>query len=437
MTTWRSRFSDEEVDEISESSGSESEAETDSTYCSSDTDSDFDETSSQSTSRSTHDEPWRIGNFRPNKLTFMSTNSGCTSIVIQKLKGDTPIDFFNLFFDENLMGTIVDQTNLYYYQTGKASSKAAKTPSWSDTTIDEMYVFLATTMLMSFTKKNKLLSYWSTDRLIMTPIFNELFPRHRYFAILQYLHFNNNTEQPDDDRLYKVNPVLHHLKEKFLNSFYPYQNICIDEGMIAFKDRLKFKQYIPLKRNRFGIKLFLICDCSTGFILNFIVYTGSTTERFQTSELDIPGSIVMLLLENYLDKDHIIYVDNWYSSPKLFRVLYERSTGACGTIRKNRSGFPVFQEELQQGEQSVLHTANMLALKWHDKRDVYMLSTVHDSSMVSTGKKNSLTGEEILKPLCVKEYNQNKGAVDKSCMQMTFSESLRKSVNGTRNSFSI
>jgi hypothetical protein len=94
MTTWRSRFSDEEVDKISESSGSESEAETDSTYCSSDTDSDFDETSSQSTSRSTHDEPWRIGNFRPNKLTFMSTNSGCTSIVIQKLKGDTPIDFF-------------------------------------------------------------------------------------------------------------------------------------------------------------------------------------------------------------------------------------------------------------------------------------------------------------------------------------------------------
>ena len=108
--------------------------------------------------------------------------------------------------------------------------------------------------------------------------------------------------------------------------------------------------------------------------------------------------------------------------------MYEHSTDACGTIRKNRFGFPVFQEKLQQGGQSVLHTANMLALKWHGKRDVYMLSTVHESSMVSTGKTNSLTDEEIMKPLCVKEYNQNKGAVDKSCMQMTFSESLRKSV---------
>ena len=244
------------------------------------------------------------------------------------------------------MGTIVDQTNLYYYQTGKASSKVAKTPPWFDATINEMYVFLATTILVSFTKKNKLLSYWSADRLIMTPIFNKLFPRHRYFAISQYLHFNNNVEQADDDPLYEVNSVLRNLKEKFSNSFYPYQNICIDEGMIAFKDPLKFKQYIPSKRNRCGIKLFLVCNCSTRFILNFIVYTGSATERVRTSELDIPGSIVMLLLEKYLDKGHITYVNNWYSSPKLFQVLYERSTGACGTIRKNRSGFPVFQEEL-------------------------------------------------------------------------------------------
>ena len=45
-------------------------------------------------------------------------------------------------------------------------------------------------------------------------------------------------------------------------------------------------------------------------------------------------------------------------------------------------------------------------LKWYDKRDVYMLSTIHYSSMVSIDKRNLLTGEEKLKPLCVKEYNQ-------------------------------
>ncbi len=174
-----------------------------------------------------------------------------------------------------------------------------------------MYAFLTTTMLMPFTKKNKLPHYWSTDRLIMTSIFNELFPRHRYFAILRYLHFSNNTKQPEDDLLYKVNPVLCNLKEKFSNSFYPYRNVCIDESMIPFKGSLKFKQYISSKRNRFGIKLFLICDCSTGFVPNFIVYTGSATELVRTSELDIPGSIVMTLMKKYFDIGHVLYFDYW------------------------------------------------------------------------------------------------------------------------------
>ena len=89
--------------------------------------------------------------------------------------------------------------------------------------------------------------------------------------------------------------------------------------MIAFKGRLKFKQYIPSKRNRFGIKLFFICDCSTGFILNFIVYTGSATERVRTSGLDIPGSIVMLLLEKYLDKGHI---NGWPRLNGLLSILH-------------------------------------------------------------------------------------------------------------------
>jgi hypothetical protein len=135
----------------------------------------------------------------------------------------------------------------------------------------------------------------------------------------------------------------------------------------------------------------------------------------------------MTLMEKYLDKGDILYSDNWYSSPKLFQSLYECSTGACSTVKKNRSGFPKFQRTLQRGEQSVQHTPNMIAIKWHDKKDVFMLSTVHNSTMVLTEKRRSDTSDEILKPLCIIEYNKNRGIVDKSDMQITFSESIQKS----------
>ena len=38
---------------------------------------------------------------------------------------------------------------------------------------------------------------------------------------------------------------------------------------------LSFKQYIPSKKSRFGVKFFILCDCDTKFILNFIIYTFS------------------------------------------------------------------------------------------------------------------------------------------------------------------
>ena len=97
----------------------------------------------------------------------------------------------------------------------------------------------------------------------------------------------------------------------------PFQNLCIDESLMLWKGRLAFRQYIPFKRHRFGVKLFLLCDCETKFVLDFIVYTGSDTEIDVTPDIGISGSIVMTLMEKYLGKGHILYVDNWYSSPKL------------------------------------------------------------------------------------------------------------------------
>jgi hypothetical protein len=57
-----------------------------------------------------------------------------------------------------------------------------------------------------------------------------------------------------------------------------------------------------------------------------------------------------------------------------------------------------------------------------------MLSSVHDSSMAPPRKRNSNTDKEILKPLCIKEYNENRDTVDKAAIQITFSESLRKTI---------
>jgi hypothetical protein len=57
--------------------------------------------------------------------------------------------------------------------------------------------------------------------------------------------------------------------------FSPFQDLVIDKSMALFKGRLMFKQYIKTKRHKFGIKLYVLCDCETGYVLDFIVYTGA------------------------------------------------------------------------------------------------------------------------------------------------------------------
>lgn len=376
------------------------------------------------------DRKWKSGSFDPKTFVFDNSQSGVSFDVSSKI-GDSecPLSLFEFFFDEDLMRKIVCETNLYNEAITKHEESTARKHQkpWTDTNIKEMYCFFALTMLMAAVKKGRIKDYWSTDHLIATPIFGEVMPRDRFLAIMKALHFNDNENQPVGDRLFKIRPILLHLNKKFHSCINPYQNLCIDESLMPWKGRLVFKQYLPKKRHRFGVKIFVICDCTTGIVLGFIVYIGSDTEIENWKELGISGSVVMTLMKTYMDKGHNLYVDNWYTGVKLFEELHKHNTGACGTIKNNRSGFPKFGA-LKKDEAVFVHTENLLATKWKDKRDVHMLTSIQKDGWGATGKQHHTTKELIKKPLSVIAYNSNMGSVDKSDMQLSFVECIRKTV---------
>ncbi|CAF1556805.1 unnamed protein product, partial [Rotaria sordida] len=70
----------------------------------------------------------------------------------------------------------------------------------------------------------------------------------------------------------------------------------------------------------------------------------------------------------------------------------------------------------------------MIAIKWMDKREVYMLSTIHDSRMIAIDKIDRNTGKQIMKPVCVQNYNENMGAIDLVDMQSSFTECIRRTI---------
>ncbi|CAF1289214.1 unnamed protein product [Adineta ricciae] len=416
-----------EIDEISsDESETESEIETDGETGSEDDSGNSDVEDDENTP-SVHtynhtSKSWQKGNFGPTLFSFQDNNCGVTA----NPDKNTLLDFFKIVFDQELIQVIADKTNQFQVDSADKHSSPHQA-KWYSTNLEEIYLFLATFMLMAHIKKFRIKDYWSVDPLIATPIFSDIMPRDRFLLLLKYLHFTDLT-QPKGDRLYKIKFVVQHLKEKFKQIMIPYRNLCIDESLVLWKGRLSFKQYIPSKRRRFGIKLFVLCDCRTGFILDFVIYTGSQTEIQRDNHLGIPGSIIMTLMQPYLQRGHNLFVDNWYTSPRLFELLHANSTGACITVRRNRIGMPDFTNKLKRGEYEYQHTDILLCERWFDKREVTILSTTHKPQMASSGKVHYATGEQIQKPESVKDYIENMSAVDRSDMQISYVECVRKTV---------
>lgn len=107
--------------------------------------------------------------------------------------------------------------------------------------------------------------------------------------------------------------------------------------------------------------------------------------------------------------------------------LHKKKTNVTGTVRKNRKGMPKLTSKLKVVQRESEHTTTMLATKWKDRRDVYMLTSQFEDKMIDTGKRDR-HGNQVVKPLSVLKYNESMGAIDKTDMLLSSIECVRKTI---------
>ena len=293
------------------------------------------------------------------------------------------IDFLDIFLDEEFYNMITTQTNLYAFQFREKQtilSRYSRARNWKDVTIDEMRQFIALQVLTGIVKKPEISQYWSTDAFLRSPIFNEAMPRNRLQSLNEFLHFNDNSKydihDTTRDRLYKVKLLVEYLVGKFKAAYTPDKNLSIDEQLLLWKGRLGFKQYIPNKGSRFGLKIFSLCELS-GYLWNSFVYLGkeaimSNEEQEYIKKLGKSGAVVPKLMADLYGKGYHLYIDNWYTSEKLFHHLEENGTVACGTAMGHRLKVPksMKEESLSKGEYTYRRDDNMLMIRLRDKIEI-------------------------------------------------------------------
>ena len=166
-----------------------------------------------------------------------------------------------------------------------------------------------------------------------------------------------------------------------------------------------------------------------------LLYSSSEADISKNDPLGFSGAVIKCLIRGYFGKGHVVYTDNYYTSPQLAKYLNDYDTGLVGTLRKNRKNLPHFQEKNERGTLQKQEANGILVLKWTDKREILLLSTIHRGEMEETRKIDRKTGERIVKSDVVNDYNINMRLIDKSDMQISSVDCLRKSKKWSRKVF--
>jgi hypothetical protein len=232
--------------------------------------------------------------------------------------------------------------------------------------------------------RDRIKDYWSTAEQFHTPFYSNTMKRDRFLHILRFLHFTDNNAEIDRkaynyDRLWKIRTIFDTLNDAYQKYYNPSEDLAIDEVIVKFKGRVVFRQYIPKKHKRFGIKIFKLCDAA-GYTVDMKVYSGRDRTRAD-KDVTATHATVRDLCRRIEGAGHKLYMDNFFSSPDLFDELLTKKISCCGTVRPNQKGLPQDLKNsrlgLKKGDIQVWVRDDLTAVVWKDKHDVHMLTNMH------------------------------------------------------------
>jgi len=133
---------------------------------------------------------------------------------------------------------------------------------------------------------------------------------------------------------------------------------------------------------KWGIKVWVCSDSVNGYIVTFDVYTGADPS-VPSYPKGLCHHVVTKLLTPFFDEGYTVFMDNYYTSPTLFKDLLCKSIAAVGTAITNWKNFPKFETPTTKppkGTCSFLYHKELMhkelmAARWLNNWDIFCLST--------------------------------------------------------------
>lgn len=327
-----------------------------------------------------------------------------------------PLHFFKLYFTDELINEIIDETNRYAKSKlkGKILSNRSIWKNWRDVSREEVQAFIAVILNMGTMELANIQEYWSMDSTSRIPFYPNVFTRDRFTQIFWMLHLKTGIQ--------RVSSFLDYINSKYLEYFVPGENLCVNESVVKLKGKIVFLTYNPNKPTKKEFRIYVLVDCETGYICGILPYYGSlTTDQLIKPDLPISTRIPLHLYKMLLDQlpgaqGHHMFTGKYYTSITLAKELYNMGCHLTGAIKTNRKGLPITikKPKFQRNKTVAYKRRNTLLLSWKKKRVVTMLTNWNNAGFVSE-KRFDRNGVDmdVKKPSVIIHYMKHMKAVDR------------------------
>lgn len=320
-----------------------------------------------------------------------------------------PLECFDKFLTLEIMEIILKHTNEEIERQRMRYSAQTKA-TISNVNLTELKALFGLIILAAAMQNNHL----STNLL-----FDDSFCGSRYVATMSKERFNflinclrfddkiSRAERQTTNKFSAVSDIWERLLENCRANYRPGAYVTIDEQLVAFRGKCPFRMYIPSKPDKYGIKIVMMCDNATKYMIDATPYLGKGTVPSNESAAEY---FVNKLIYSIRNSNRNVTFDNWFTSvPLVQSLLKKHHLTAIGTIRKNKREFPeafvdINYQKRDSGTSLFLFHEDLIALSYKPKpkKLVCLISSAHLEPIVC----------EQSVPQMVKDYNKSKGAVD-------------------------
>ena len=236
---------------------------------------------------------------------------------------------------------------------------------------------------------------------------------HRFKFFLRCVRFDNfrsRAERQQSDVLAAIREFWDIFSTSLLRFYVPDSVLTIDEQLVGYRGSIPGRTYIPSKPRKYGLKIFWICESSTGYVLKGLIYTGRRPG--EPIHRNLAKDVVLELCEPFRHTHRDIVTDNFFTSHSLAVDLLKIGLTLLGTMRSNRRELPAFikdKNDMQQYSSKFVfdHENKITVAAYCPKRhrQVILLSSSHTNKDVCNDQKQ--------KPMLILDYNVGKGGVDR------------------------